>query len=182
MMKIIIISIISLILLLGACTTPEPPACIKGKNKHVIIRWGTHNFKDEKIDGFQLDMTGKLSTYKWRKTIQGDTAKIVTEDLEEIKYVDSVEFCQIMGFIKEVLQKTQVVHIPADTCRFVEYHNPEVSVRIRGVWHDNVLMKKNQNNSNFGPLGFKMIYDALDHLTLSDEEKEKLEAEEQLKK
>jgi hypothetical protein len=182
-LKKIIIILISSVLLFASCSAPyEPPKCVQKKNKSVIIRWGEHNFKDNIITGYQLEMNGRLSTYSrtvTKKYVTANQKKVVDEKIEEIKYVDAKEFCQKLEMIKKILPKTQVVHIPADTCRFVEYSNPEMHVRIRGVWHDKVMMKKNTGTGNFGPLGFKIIYDALMHFTLSKEELEKLEEEDQ---
>lgn len=154
-MKFRVFSIILAMLLIGiaqigaSCGSSVKPPCISENNEKLILRWGVHYVKDNKVDGYEID--SKPDLYKV-SFIVGDTSKYV----EKLSGADAMKYCEYVVFMMRKIVKNFPVYQPADTMNFVEFIEPVTNVFYRAAWNPKYVTTANKD--------YRMLFDSLQAL------------------
>lgn len=125
---------------------PEYPKCIIESKREVIIRWGYHNQKQEKISAFEIDSKANLYYIESNTTLL-DFDKLFLDELGHDEY------CEVRNFTNVVIVRTQTLNVPADLNKFVEYRDKSSGIFVRGLW--------NPAHKTVGSRQYRLLYDSL---------------------
>ena len=146
LMKSLIIFISAIIF---ACFIPgcksQKAGCQSEINKELKISWGEYYPKEVIMKGYEL--TNDAELYSITRKLNKDI------DLQKIGKLDNEKYCDIVNNLEKMFLKVQVINVPADTSRFIEYSNKTTSVTMRAIWNPVFITETNSS--------FQFIYDSL---------------------